>query len=186
MTGNYRTIVADPPWEIPGKVMLAGGRRRQTTEVDYEFMSIEEISALPIEPMAADSAALFMWSTRRLFREGTAASVARAWGFEPCGEVIWGLRNSGMGTRSIANDHEPILVATRGDSPLTATEPMGVWFWRQPYSKGGGQDPQCQARRLPRPRRSLVAGAVPGAIRPPSPLRLGLLGRSVAWDGDHA
>lgn len=138
MSGQYRTIVADPPWEIERKIH-AGGRRARSTQVPYSFMSVEEIAALPIAEMAADSAALFLWSTRRLFREGIAARVARAWGFEPCGEVVWGLRNPGMGTRAIANDHEPILVATRGPSPLTADEPMGVWFWRQLYSRGGGK-----------------------------------------------
>jgi hypothetical protein len=39
MAGKYRTIVADPPWEIAGKRMRAGGRRSRGTEVDYDFMT---------------------------------------------------------------------------------------------------------------------------------------------------
>lgn len=136
VSGGYGTIVADPPWTVEKKIR-AGGRRARDTEVPYDFMSIEEIEALPVAELAADSAALFLWSTRRLFREGAAVAVARAWGFEPVGEVIWGLRNPGMGTRAIANDHEPVLVAVRGPSPLTADEPMGVHFWRQLYAGGG-------------------------------------------------
>jgi N6-adenosine-specific RNA methylase IME4 len=139
MPRRYRTIVADPPWKIAGKRMRAGGRRARDTEVDYEFLGLEEIEQLQVEEMADESCALFMWSTRKLFREGAAVQVARAWGFEPCGEIIWGLRNPGMGTRAIANDHEPILVATRGPSPLTASEPIGVYFWRQIYASGGGK-----------------------------------------------
>jgi N6-adenosine-specific RNA methylase IME4 len=99
-------------------------------------MSLDEIRAVPVADLAADDAHLYLWATRKVFREGWAADVARAWGFEPVGEVIWGLRNPGMGTRSLANDHEPCLVAVRGSLPFTATEPMGVHFWRQTYAKG--------------------------------------------------
>jgi N6-adenosine-specific RNA methylase IME4 len=133
---SYRTIVADPPWTVE-RVIRAGGRRARSTEVPYAMLSIDEIAALPVAEIADDDAHLYLWSTRRLFREGAAATVARAWGFDPVGEVIWGLRNPGMGTRSHANDHEPILVAVRGSLPFTASEPMGVHFWRQLYVGGG-------------------------------------------------
>ncbi|HET7053660.1 MAG TPA: MT-A70 family methyltransferase [Solirubrobacterales bacterium] len=139
--GEYRTIVADPPWELPSRKMRPGGRRASATEVPYSFMSLEEIEALQVAEWAADNCALFLWSTRRNFREGVAAAVARAWGFEPCAEIMWGLRNPGLGTpRALAADHEPILVAKRGSPDWRAGEPMGVHFWRQPYyPRGGGK-----------------------------------------------
>ncbi len=109
---RYRTIVADPPWEVTAK-MGAGGRRARATEIPYS-----------------------MWTTRRLFREGSAAKVARAWGFEPCGEVIWGLRNAGMGG-ILGNGHEPVLIASRGGLPFPKNAlPCGVQFWKQPYAHG--------------------------------------------------
>jgi N6-adenosine-specific RNA methylase IME4 len=136
-TERYRTIVADPPWEIE-RVIRSGGRRARSTEVPYAFMSIDEIKALPVVDMAADQAHLYLWSTRRLFREGIAAAVARAWGFEPCGEIIWGLRNPGMGAGFNANDHEPVLLASRGGIGWPKDErPGGVRFWRQLYLGGG-------------------------------------------------
>ena len=102
-------------------------------------MSLAEIESLSVEEVAADDSVLFLWTTRRLFREGTAAAVARAWGFEPCGEVIWGLRLPGLGgTAALRNDHEPILIARRGSPSWTAERPMGVHFWRQPYYPEGG------------------------------------------------
>lgn len=128
----YRTIVADPPWEVERKIGK-GGRRANSTAIDYPFMSDEEIAALDVGRFASDDCVLFLWSTRRRFRRGVAVAVAEAWGFEDCGEIIWGLRNRGMGTASIANDHEPVLVARRGRNLLTADEPLGVWFWRQVY-----------------------------------------------------
>lgn len=135
---RYRTIVADPPWQITMH-MGAGGRRARATEVPYSFMSLDEIKALPVREWADDEAHLWLWSTRRLFREGEAAAVARAWGFEPCGEVIWGLRNPGMGGFN-GNGHEPVLIASRGGLPFPKNElPAGVSFWPQPYASSGGK-----------------------------------------------
>ena len=132
---KYATIVADPPWEI-AKRMGAGGRRARATEVPYSFMSLDEIMALPVADLAEDDAHLYLWSTRRNFREGIACAVARAWGFEPCGEILWGLRNPGMGGFN-GSGHEPVLVAKRGDLPFPKNElPASVVFWRQPYAQG--------------------------------------------------
>jgi N6-adenosine-specific RNA methylase IME4 len=131
----YRTIVADPPWELDFKRMGVGGRRKRETAVPYEFMSLDEICALDVP--AADDAHLYLWSTRKLFREGIAAKVARAWGFEPCGEIIWGLRNPGMGAAFLANDHEPVLIARRGNLPFAQERIGGVHFWKQLYVDGG-------------------------------------------------
>lgn len=135
MSAGYRTIVADPPWEVSPR-MGAGGRRRRATQVPYSFLTLEEIKALNVGGMAASDAHLYLWTTRRLFREGEAAAVARAWGFEPKGEIIWGLRNAGMGG-FLGNGHEPILVATRGRCPFPKNLlPGGVEFWRQTYLHG--------------------------------------------------
>lgn len=135
MSGKYRTIVADPPWEISMR-MGAGGRRRRATKVPYSFMTLNEIKALPVGRMADEDCHLYLWATRRLFREGDAAAVARAWGFEPCGEIIWGLRNPGMGG-FLGNGHEPVLIARRGRSPFPKNLlPGGVEFWRQAYLHG--------------------------------------------------
>ncbi|MCR4340017.1 MAG: S-adenosylmethionine-binding domain-containing protein, partial [Gemmatimonadaceae bacterium] len=83
--GRYRTIVAGLPWQLDNARIGAGGRRSNETRVPYSFMSNDEIAALPVRELAAPDCALFLWSTRKMFREGEAAGVARAWGFEPCG-----------------------------------------------------------------------------------------------------
>jgi N6-adenosine-specific RNA methylase IME4 len=132
---KYRTVVADPPWPITMH-MGAGGRRTRATEVPYSMMSIADIAALPVADLADEQCHLYLWSTRRLFREGTTARIARAWGFEPKGEIIWGLRNPGMGG-FLGNGHEPVLVASRGNLPFPKNAlPSGVWFWRQTYTRG--------------------------------------------------
>ena len=102
----------------------------------YSLMSVEDIAALPVDGLAAADCHLFLWCTRKVFREGQGADVARAWGFEPCGEIIWGLRNPGMG-QVLGNDHEPVLIARRGNLPFTrGVRLIGCHFWRQTYALG--------------------------------------------------
>lgn len=144
---KYRTIVADPPWPIkwtPGSDKIKGGAwwngervGRAGRDMAYETMSVDAIGALNVGGMAEDKAALFLWSTRKLFREGTTAAVAREWGFEPCGEIIWGLRSPGLGTGAFRNDHEPVLVARRGGATFPSDLPRGVQFWKQMYEWTG-------------------------------------------------
>jgi len=134
-SGPFATIVADPPWPIARRIG-AGGRRARSTEVPYQFLTTDELMALPVAELAADRAHLYLWTTRRLFREGAAAAIARAWGFEPVGELIWGLRNPGMGGFNGAS-HEPIILGSRGGLSFPkGMLPAGVAFWRQPYGTG--------------------------------------------------
>src|SRR3990167_4258629 len=104
---------------------------------DFIYSFDDALAAFPVADLADEGAPLYLWSTRQNFREGEAARVARAWGFEPVGEVIWGLRNAGMGAGPFRNDHEPVLVARRGSLPFpTGAEPAGVFFWKQVYNRG--------------------------------------------------
>lgn len=140
---KYRTIVADPPWPIADPRqrprMGAGARRRRETALSYDLMSLQDIASLPIEGLADDQAHLFLWSTRKVFREGQAAMVARAWGFEPVGEIIWGLRNPGFG-QFLGNDHEPVLIGRRGGLAFSkSVRFVGVHFWRQTYAGAAGK-----------------------------------------------
>lgn len=137
--GRYRTICADPPWPLPHWDARGGGRRRNATVIPYRFMSLDAIAALPVASLAAEEGAhLFLWCTRAVFREGQGAAVARAWGFEPVGEIVWGLRNPGFGG-FLGNDHEPVLVARRGAARFTGGVRMGgVRFWRQLYAANNG------------------------------------------------
>lgn len=175
---KYRTVVADPPWQIsPG--MGVGGRRANATKVPYSFMALDLIEALPVDDLCAENATLFLWSTRKLFREGVAARVARCWGFEPVGEIIWGLKNPGAGdyATGLVNDHEPVLVATRGESGLHAGEPLGVWFWKQVYEYGPAGVPQKKHSAKPTGFHEFVEQIAPGP-------RLELFAREqrLGWD----
>lgn len=178
---KYRTIVADPPWPLPSLRIASGGRRSRETQVPYSLLDIDEIIAF--KPPAADDAHLFLWATRKVFREGFACVVARAWGFEPCGEIIWGLNNPGMGSGMLVNDHEPVLVARRGSLPFTADFPVGVQFWRQPYAMTPSGVPAKIHSAKPEAFLDLVEQVSPGPY-----LELFARRQRLGWDtyGDEA
>lgn len=120
---KYRTIVADPPWPISWH---GGGLKRPdvhggTTKrfIGYQTMPLHAIEALPVAGIADDNAALFLWVTAGMNREGAGARVARAWGFEPVGEFVWdkGMRIAGSFPRSC---HEILLVCRRGGHRFTS------------------------------------------------------------------
>lgn len=164
--------------------MGRGGRRRHATAVPYGMMSVDAISALPVATVAAPAARLFLWSTRRLFREGIAAQVARAWGFTPVGEIVWGLRNPGLGRRPLVNDHEPCLIAERGPvAPMRGGDPIGVYFWRQVYEYGAAGVPQKRHSAKPPGFLELVERLSPGPY-----LELFAREQRLGWDtyGDEA
>lgn len=144
---KYRTIVADPPWPIEWH---GGGRGRHYSRpgLGYPTMTIKLIEDLPVSQLAEDSAALFLWVTASLNREGAGVRVARAWGFEPVGEFIWdkGMRIAGGMPRVC---HEVVLVCRR-DALRWRSSGLrwgnGEWIasvQRWPVSKQGSAKPDA-------------------------------------------
>jgi N6-adenosine-specific RNA methylase IME4 len=126
--GGFRAgvIAPDPPW--PFETYSVQGRQR-SPDRNYDTMTLDEIKALPIAPLAAEDCALLLWGVWP--EHPGVLDVITAWGFayKTCGflwvkttkdaEAItlggdglhWGM---GFATRS---NTEPCLLATRG-SPL--------------------------------------------------------------------
>jgi N6-adenosine-specific RNA methylase IME4 len=88
---RYRTIVADPPWEIgdfpAGEAARARGETGPIYATPYATMTLAEIKALPIANFAALEAHLYLWTTVEFLVNSY--DVARAWGFEPMYPLIW-------------------------------------------------------------------------------------------------
>src|SRR5262249_42799179 len=109
---RYAVLYADPPWhfevynEESGIESAAGNH--------YPTMSLEEICALPVLSLASPDAALFMWTTVPHLRESF--DVLVAWGFEYKTNIVWVKDKIGLGY-FVRNQHELLLVATRGDMP---------------------------------------------------------------------
>jgi N6-adenosine-specific RNA methylase IME4 len=82
---RYRTIVADPPWEVgdfPANFGYEAGKA-----CPYPTMTVDEIKALPISSFAAPEAHLYLWTIPGFLER--AYDVARAWGFEPMYPLVW-------------------------------------------------------------------------------------------------
>jgi N6-adenosine-specific RNA methylase IME4 len=78
-SAHFQCILADPPWAF----RTHSGKKstpHRCAEDHYSTMSFEEMSALPVERVAAKNCALFMWVIGSHLDE--AIRLAGAWGFE--------------------------------------------------------------------------------------------------------
>jgi N6-adenosine-specific RNA methylase IME4/ParB-like chromosome segregation protein Spo0J len=120
---RYAVLYADPPWRFNVYNEECGIERAAGNH--YSTMSLDEICALPILSLASPDAALFMWTTVPHLRESF--DVLVAWGFEYKTNIVWVKDKIGLGY-FVRNQHELLLVATRGDmpSPSPANRPPSV------------------------------------------------------------
>jgi N6-adenosine-specific RNA methylase IME4/ParB-like chromosome segregation protein Spo0J len=120
---RYAVLYADPPWHFEVYNEESGIERAAGNH--YPTMSLDEICAMPILNLASPDAALFMWTTAPHLRESF--DVLVAWGFEYKTNIVWVKDKIGLGY-FVRNQHELLLVATRGDmpSPSPANRPPSV------------------------------------------------------------
>ena len=114
---KYRTIVADPPWRyVNNRGTQTGskrGRLATLAEGNYPTMSLDEIAALPVAPLADKDCALYLWITNPLLFEGR--GIVEAWGFKYVTLLTW-VKTGPMGMGFNFRGHtEHVLYATRGD-----------------------------------------------------------------------
>jgi site-specific DNA-methyltransferase (adenine-specific) len=116
---QYRVIYADPPWKFSsGELQTYGGERFTSIEKHYPVQSVEWIKSLPVERIAMDDAALFLWTTDAHMKE--AIEVIEAWGFRYVTvSFIWekvsvnGKTLCTLGAWTLKN-YEQCLLGTRG------------------------------------------------------------------------
>lgn len=75
---RYNIIYADPPWQY--KAYHKSDAAHGAAESHYRTMTLDEIKALPVQDLAADNCALFLWATMPCLPE--ALEVMKAWGFK--------------------------------------------------------------------------------------------------------
>lgn len=104
---RYRTIVADPPWEM-GSNRGFGARR----DLPYPTMSLEEIAALPIPNVIAPEGYLFLWTTDRFLED--AFGLVRDWNLCRKQTLTWCKPPRGQGLGGLfAPTTEFVVVAQR-------------------------------------------------------------------------
>jgi N6-adenosine-specific RNA methylase IME4 len=113
---KWPLLLADPPWNFH---VWSPDKLTSHPANEYPVMSHDEICALPISGLAADDCVLFMWTTGPCLEE--AFAVLKAWGFEYKSQLVWDKEIPGMGFWA-RGQHEPLLIATRGNPPLPPQE----------------------------------------------------------------
>lgn len=90
---RYRTIVADPPWEVMGGNGWTGGASKP---LPYPTMTVDEIGALPVRDFSETSGAhLYLWTINAYLED--AYEIARRWGFKPSTMLTWTKPVTGCG-----------------------------------------------------------------------------------------
>ena len=115
---RYRTILADPPWDIHQVGRLGAGHH-------YPLMSVSAIKALPVGRVAQNDAHLWLWVTNGSLFAGY--EVIQAWGFVYRSCLTWIKPRLGLG-QYLRNQTEHLLLATRGRAPVTFRS-QGTWLY---------------------------------------------------------
>lgn len=105
---KFKTILADPPWEIAQKGKLGASRH-------YNLMSLEAIKNIPVTDLSEDNAHLWLWTYPAALEQSF--EVVRAWGFEPKSIFTWVKPRLGLGNY-LRNSTEQMIFATRGKAPI--------------------------------------------------------------------
>src|ERR1700757_1176159 len=82
---SYGTILADPPWRFTNRTGKMAPEHRRLSR--YETMTLDDICALPVEGLAAETAHLYLWTPNALLPE--ALQVMEAWGFSYKSNIVW-------------------------------------------------------------------------------------------------
>ena len=118
---QFATILADPPWRFQNRTGKMAPEHRRLSR--YETMTLEDIKALPVEGLAADTAHLYMWTPNALLPE--ALEVMATWGFSYKSNLIWHKvrKDGGSDGRGVGfyfrNVTEMILFGVRGKNART-------------------------------------------------------------------
>ncbi|GAB6987869.1 MT-A70 family methyltransferase [Nocardioides pyridinolyticus] len=105
---RYRTILADPPWEVLQRGSLGA-------ETHYPLMGLSQIADMPVGDLAEEDAHLWLWVTNGTLRHGY--DIAEAWGFTVRSPLTWVKFRLGLGVY-LRNATEHLLFATKGRAPV--------------------------------------------------------------------
>ncbi len=120
--GNkFKTILADPPWQFQNRTGKVAPEHKRLAR--YPTMNLDDICALPVSEVAADTAHLYMWVPNALLPDGL--RVMQEWGFQYKSNLIWHKirKDGGSDGRGVGfyfrNVTEIILFGVRGKNART-------------------------------------------------------------------
>lgn len=118
---KFPTILADPPWQFQNRTGKVAPEHRRLSR--YGTMSLDDIKALPVGQLAAETAHLYLWVPNALLPEGLA--VLATWGFAYKSNIVWHKvrKDGGPDGRGVGfyfrNVTELVLFGVRGKSART-------------------------------------------------------------------
>lgn len=126
LVGEYRTIVADPPWEVErGPEWASNGAARPLV---YPTMTLDQIFNLPVSLLSCRDAHLYIWTINKYIEQ--TYGLARAWGFEPSTLLFWLKQPRGIGLGgTFVQCVEPILFCRKGSLPAKRRYDRNWWGW---------------------------------------------------------
>jgi N6-adenosine-specific RNA methylase IME4 len=85
ISGQYGTILIDPPWRFTNRTGKVGPEHRRLHR--YQTMRFEDIAALPVGDLALPKSHLYLWSPNALLAD--ALMIMKAWGFTYKTNIVW-------------------------------------------------------------------------------------------------
>ena len=82
---TFKTILADPPWQFQNRTGKMAPEHKRLNR--YPTMALNEIMALPVSQVAAETSHLYLWVPNALLPEGL--MVMQAWGFQYKTNLVW-------------------------------------------------------------------------------------------------
>jgi N6-adenosine-specific RNA methylase IME4 len=84
-TGQFATVLADPPWRFQNRTGKMAPEHRRLSR--YGTMSLTDIMELPVAQIVRPRAHLYLWVPNALIIEGF--EVMRRWGFTYKTNIVW-------------------------------------------------------------------------------------------------
>lgn len=85
MSGQFSTILADPPWQFQNKTGKVAPEHKRLLR--YPTMELKEIRELPVARLAAAKSHLYLWVPNALLQDGL--NVMESWGFTYKSNIVW-------------------------------------------------------------------------------------------------
>lgn len=118
---RFGTILIDPPWQFQNRTGKVAPEHRRLSR--YGTMTLNEIKALPVPKVAAETSHLYLWVPNALLPDGLA--VMEAWGFKYKTNLVWRKvrKDGGSDGRGVGfyfrNVTELLLFGVRGKNART-------------------------------------------------------------------
>jgi N6-adenosine-specific RNA methylase IME4 len=118
---KFKTVLADPPWQFQNRTGKIAPEHKRLSR--YGTLTLEEITALPVETVADETSHLYLWVPNALLPEGLA--VMRSWGYIYKSNIVWQKvrKDGGPDGRGVGfyfrNVTELLLFGVRGKSART-------------------------------------------------------------------